>query len=250
MEFFLNPEMPDILAQWQHYLGLLDVPDNARVLDVGCGSGDPLRLLARTAPTAREFIGLDRRFLERFAENHAIAQAEDNRIRFQEGNAQALPFADNRFDCVLCADVLEWVPDPSLALKEMRRVLKPAGVALIIHSDFDSQVYATSDRERNRRIVHAFSDAGPNGQMGRELFGLCNAAGFAAVEPSVYVLVNSEYRPDLYGYKSAQMMTEWLVEKQGFPPTELQSWLHELEQHNGSNSFFYSINRNICRCIK
>lgn len=247
---FLDPEMPDVLAQWRHYLALLDVPDGGRVLDVGCGSGDPLRLLARLCPQAEEIVGLDKRFEERFAENHAKARMEDHRIRFQEGNAQNLPFADNSFDRVLCADVLEWVPDPHQALTEIRRVLKLAGVALIVHSDFDSQVYAAADRERNRRIVHAFSDAGPNGQMGRELLGLCRANGFAVVEPSVYVLMNSEYRPDRYGYQSAQMMTEWLIDKRGFPQAEVQGWLNDLAQRNADDSYFYSINRNLCRCTK
>lgn len=248
-EFFLDPPMADVLAQWQHYLGLLDVPDGARMLDVGCGSGDPLRLLARTAPKAQEFIGLDNN-LERYAAAHARAMREAPQISFREGTAQALPFDDCSFDRVLCVDVLEWVADPVQALQEIHRVLRPGCIGLIVHSDFDTQVFAAADREHNRRITHAFSDAGPNGQMGRELNGLCRQAGFASIEASVYTLVNTEWRPDLYSYQVAQMMAEWLAEKQLIAENDLATWRDELQQQSAMDRFFYSINRNICRCTK
>jgi len=248
-EFFLDPPMPDVLSQWQHYLALLDVPDGARVLDVGCGSGHPLWLLARTSPKVQECIGLDKNS-ERYAAEHARAKMEAPQISFRDGNAQALPFDDCSFDGVLCVDVLEWVADPVQALQEIHRVLRPGCVGLIIHSDFDTQVFAAADRARNRRITHAFSDAGPNGQMGRELYGLCRQAGFASIEASVYTLVNTEWRPDLYGYQVAHMMTEWLAEKRLIAENDLVAWLVDLRQQSAVDGFFYSINRNICRCMK
>ena len=248
-EHFLDSPMPDILAQWRHYLDLLTLQADARVLDVGCGSGDALRLLVRTFPAVGEAVGLDKN-LDRYAANHAQASGEARQISFRSGNGQALPFDDSSFDRVLCVDVLEWVSDPVQALQEIRRVLRPEGVALIVHSDFDAQVFATSDRERNRRIVHAFSDAGPNGQTGRELFGLCRQSGFASIEASVYVLVNTEWRLDLYGYQVAHMMTEWLANKQLIAESVLANWLDDLRQRDAAGCFFYSINRNICRCVK
>jgi len=248
-EHFLDSPMPDVLAQWHHYLDLLCVQADARVLDVGCGSGDALRLLVRIIPEVGPVIGLDKS-LERYAANHAQARAEAPQISFRSGHAQALPFDDHSFDRVLCVDTLEWVPDPVQALREIRRVLRPDGIALIVHSDFDAQVFASSDRERSRRIVHAFSDAGPNGQIGRELRGLCCQSGFASIEASVYVLVNTDWRLDLYGYQVAHMMAEWLKEKQLLTESVLANWIDDLRQRGAAGCFFYSINRNICRCIK
>lgn len=248
-EYFLDLPMPDILAQWRHYLDLLCVQADAQVLDVGCGSGDALRLLVRIIPEVGSLIGLDKS-LERYAANHAQARAEAPQISFRSGDAQALPFDDRSFDRVLCVDTLEWVPNPVQALREIRRVLRPDGIALIVHSDFDAQVFASGDRERSRRIVHAFSDAGPNGQIGRELCGLCRQSGFVSVDASVYVLLNTEWRPDLYGYQAAQMMTEWLAKQELIVGSDLTDWLDDLQQKDGSGCFFYSINRNICRCVK
>lgn len=47
------------------------------------------------------------------------------------GRAEELPFGDARFDIVICTQVLEYVPDPRRAVREMYRVLKPGGFAVL-----------------------------------------------------------------------------------------------------------------------
>jgi ubiquinone/menaquinone biosynthesis C-methylase UbiE len=49
-----------------------------------------------------------------------------------EGDAQALPFADNSFDTVVCALSLCSIPDPAAAIAEMKRVLVPGGRLLLL----------------------------------------------------------------------------------------------------------------------
>jgi SAM-dependent methyltransferase len=53
-----------------------------------------------------------------------------------------IPYPDNHFDLVICNHVLEHVPDDDLALSEMRRVLKPAGCA-ILQTPYSSVLHAT-----------------------------------------------------------------------------------------------------------
>ena len=48
-----------------------------------------------------------------------------------QGDAHNLPFPDTNFDCVVCADVLEHLRDPERAMEEMRRVLRPKGIAIV-----------------------------------------------------------------------------------------------------------------------
>ena len=171
-------------------------------------------------------------------------------IEFRLADARALPFPENSVDRILCAETLEWIDDPMKLLREIKRVLKPNGIALIIHTDFDSQIFNTADKKRCRTIVDLFSDAGPNGQIGRELYGLCRHSGFDTVEPLIYPLINTSWNPDLYGYRVAHMMVDWLTKKARLPVDDLQGWLADLEQQHQHNLYFYSVNRYLCRCLK
>lgn len=94
-----------------------------RVLDVCTGPG----MLAREAAgRGASAVGLD--FAAQAVESARakIAQAE-----FVQGDAQALPFEDESFDAVVCGYGIIHVPDPSVALAEMRRVLRPGGRAAV-----------------------------------------------------------------------------------------------------------------------
>jgi hypothetical protein len=66
----------------------------------------------------------------------------------------------------------------------------------------------------------------------------------------VYTLVNTDWLPNLYGYKAAHMMVEWLRNKKRVGEAELTRWLSDLEAQSARGSYFYSINRYICVCVK
>jgi len=132
----------------------------------------------------------------------------------------------------------------------MRRVLRPGGLALLIHTDFDTQVFNASDKDLCRRLITAFSDSGPNGQMGRALYPLCAAAGFAHVQPEVYTLVNTEWRPDRYAYRLAHMLIDWLRLERRATDADLDRWLADLEAQAARGAFYFSINRYLCVCRK
>jgi SAM-dependent methyltransferase len=103
--------------------GYLDaLPDGARLLDVGCGTGD---LLGRLG-TRLECAGCDPsdEMLERARRHHPGAA-------FTRATAEELPYADGSFDVVLCIEVIRYLPAPETALREIARVLAPGGLALV-----------------------------------------------------------------------------------------------------------------------
>jgi SAM-dependent methyltransferase len=95
----------------------------------------------------------------------------------------ALDFADQEFDVVVCSHVLEHVRDDRRALKELRRVLRPGGVAYIQvpydsnrHTDEDPNV--TDPVERERR----YGQFDHIRMYGRDLIGRLSEAGFKVDE--------------------------------------------------------------------
>lgn len=93
-------------------------------LDVGCGTGSLSFAIARRNSQA-SVTGCD--ISEALLTHAQAANQDSNRIRFEPGNACALPFRDGSFDLVLSSLVLMFVPDGPLAAKEMARVAKPGG---------------------------------------------------------------------------------------------------------------------------
>lgn len=107
-----------------------------RVLDVACGTGDLTQAFARTQ--AAEVVGLDftRPMLDIAEHKQTRLPAEAGaKIRYIEGDAMALPFADAEFDVLSIAFGIRNVQRPLDALAEFARVLKPGGRLVILEFD-------------------------------------------------------------------------------------------------------------------
>jgi SAM-dependent methyltransferase len=133
------PDRPDVWAageayepyigRWsrlvaREFIDWLAMPPGGRWLDVGCGTGALTQMIVARAEPA-SVAGLDPS--DGFVA-FARGQAQDRRIIFQMGDAQALPFADMTFDAAVAGLVLNFVPDPAQAVAEMKRVLHPGGI--------------------------------------------------------------------------------------------------------------------------
>jgi ubiquinone/menaquinone biosynthesis C-methylase UbiE len=126
---------PTYQAMFRTLIDLMVPAPGEAILDVGCGAGSLDRLLARRLGPASAITAIDvNPFL--LSEAAALARAEgfDGRIRFAPGNAQALPFDDESFDCIFSITVLEEC-DADRALAEMVRVARPGGrVGVVVRS--------------------------------------------------------------------------------------------------------------------
>jgi ubiquinone/menaquinone biosynthesis C-methylase UbiE len=156
-----------------------------RVLDVGCGTGDHVRIMAPlVAPGPAVGVDLSATLIACAQRRVAPGLAP---VSFQVGDACGLPFADAAFDRVVANQVLLHLADPWRAVAEMRRVLRPGGLLSIGEWDWDSTCLALTDRELARRFTHLLCDQMNNGLIARELNWQLARCGFThvAVTPQV-----------------------------------------------------------------
>jgi ubiquinone/menaquinone biosynthesis C-methylase UbiE len=126
---------PTYRAMFRTLVELMAPGPDARILDVGCGSGALDRMLAQMVGASVRIVAAD---LNPFflGEARALAQKSGlaDRIEFVEASATQLPFEDASFDCAFSITVLEEC-DADLAIAELSRVVKPGGrVGIVVRA--------------------------------------------------------------------------------------------------------------------
>jgi SAM-dependent methyltransferase len=95
-----------------------------RVLETAAGTGIVTRAMAVGLPDTVEIVATD---LNQAMLDHAATKPELVRVRLQQADALALPFAERSFDAVVCQFGIMFFPDRVAGMREARRVLKPGG---------------------------------------------------------------------------------------------------------------------------
>ena len=114
-------------------LSYLLIAPNSIVLDVGCGGGGAIKLLAEKASEGKvygidhsiDIVGLARQVNKRFIES--------GRVEIDHGSVSQLPYSENMFDTVTAFETIEFWPNLSENFREVKRFLKPGGVLLIVN---------------------------------------------------------------------------------------------------------------------
>jgi ubiquinone/menaquinone biosynthesis C-methylase UbiE len=118
-EFFV----PALFAQWGPVISAVArLKPGDRVLDVACGTGALTLAAAERVGQHGSIVGLDAS-----PEMLAVARRKPTRIEWVEGTAEALPLPDQSFDAVVSQFGFMFFQDRAAALREMMRVLRPAG---------------------------------------------------------------------------------------------------------------------------
>ncbi len=110
---------------WEAAEPLLRPLSGTEVLDVGCGAGHYGERLARAGARVSG-VDPDAQLLEQ-------ARRRVPEGTFEMAGVNALPFADNRFERLLCFNVLEFVRDQGGAMREMRRVCRGEAVVCVLN---------------------------------------------------------------------------------------------------------------------
>ena len=105
--------------------------ETGKVIDVGCGFGATVLVLAETFADS-EFVGIDLSDpLLLLAKRSADAADLEVRVRFEKADAPRIPFDDETFDAAINVNMVHLVEDPIGMLNEIERVLAPEGFLFI-----------------------------------------------------------------------------------------------------------------------
>ncbi|MEE1877529.1 class I SAM-dependent methyltransferase [Altererythrobacter litoralis] len=125
-----------------------------RVLDLGCGHG---RAVAMLAHHSDHVTGVDpSHLMVRLARGHNARAIRERRVDIQVAKAEQLSFGDGTFDKVLCVHVIYFWAEVQPVLSELSRVIRPGGTLALVFRDsrdhvavetFPSEVYRFPDLE-------------------------------------------------------------------------------------------------------
>jgi ubiquinone/menaquinone biosynthesis C-methylase UbiE len=182
----------------RHMFTRLKLQPQARILEVGCGTGAITSSLSGYANIRTYGLDINLTFLR-------LAARQDPRTRYCGGNALHLPFPDGVYDAVVCHFFLLWIPQAQAALAEMVRAARPGGAVIAFaEPDYGGRIdYPPPLEPLGRLQAEALRQQGANPNQGRALAALFQRAGLRQVETG---LLGGQWR----GTPSAQEQeSEW-----------------------------------------
>jgi SAM-dependent methyltransferase len=173
-------QMATYQAMFRTLIDMIAPQPGEAILEIGCGAGSLARLLARRLDNANPITAADvNPFLLREAAQLAETEGLAAAIRFTKGNAEALPFDDNSYDCIYSVTVFEEC-DADLAIAEAMRVVRPGGrVGLVVRAlDMPQWWNLTLPEAILRKVETPPHSIGPAGVADRSLYRRMRDAGF------------------------------------------------------------------------
>jgi ubiquinone/menaquinone biosynthesis C-methylase UbiE len=149
------------------------------VLDIGCGSGDFIKVLASVFTEETKITGIDP-FEEALTE--ARQKFPSEKIEFLQMGGEQIAFPDNCFDVVSISFALHHLADVSKTLSEMIRVVKPDGWMII--NEIVSEVQ--NEAQENQKMLHhlkSFTDR-LNGIPHRKTYSTAEVLEIIASKPT------------------------------------------------------------------
>jgi len=237
-------QTPDVVGQRVIVLNALNLQPYERVLDIGSGPGLLAEDAAKMVGPEGHVVGVDvSEAMVTMARTRcaALPQAE-----FLSCDATKLSASDASFDAVVSTQVYEYVEDVDKALRELHRVLKPRGRAVILDTDWDSIVWHASDADLMRRVLTCWDDHLADPHLPATLARRLKRADLQVQRVEIVPMLSVGFQPHSYAagiMRAIRSFVRGNAEKHGLSQDDVQRWYDDQLRLAELGAFFFSVNR-------
>ena len=220
-------------------LARLDVPE-LQVADLGTGRGRQVRAMLQVAADGIRVHAVD---VSSSLDDDVL---HDARVRSVLADLdEPLPFADATLDRVVSLNVAEHLIDPAGHLADARRVLKPGGLLVLAHSDWDTTLFASDDDALTRRLVDRWVSAVPwadraDGFMGRKLPELAAGADLDLLTVDTWADPHRRFDTDSVGWKVAMGVISAVRDDEQLTALATR-WIEQLTRRASEGRFLFAV---------
>ncbi|HZY94010.1 MAG TPA: methyltransferase domain-containing protein [Candidatus Bathyarchaeia archaeon] len=176
------------------YSRFFDIKPGQRLVDVGCGTGDFTRYLARISGGKSKILGIDSNEKSLKAAIADTTKAGLSRtISYRMGDVNKIPLKDGYANITCCRTLLMHLPDPLAAVKEMARITTMGGSVIAVEGGKMASFYDPDDEEYSRLAERAYSAwvdgvkklEGKEFKIGEKLPGIFRKAGLSSIKSKI-----------------------------------------------------------------
>lgn len=242
---------PDVVGQRISVLNALSLLPGERVLDIGTGPGLLAEDAAKLVGAEGHVRGIDisdAMIMMARTRCAALPQAS-----FAVSTATKLDAESGAYDAAVSTQVYEYVEDIEAALKELYRVLRPGGRALILDTDWDSIVWHSSDRARMERVLTCWDDHLVDPHLPATLASRLRKVGMQVTRVEIIPMLSVGFQPHSYAggmMKAIHGFVRQRGEAHGLSADDVQQWYDDQLRLAEKNAFFFSVNRYLFLAVK
>lgn len=238
----------DILRRRGLVYDALEARPGQQILDIGCGPGFYASELSRQVGPEGSVVAVDTN-----AAMLAVAQrrcAAHTNVAFHEADATSLPVPDDAFDRAVCVQVLEYVPDVDAALREMHRVLRPGGRAVVWDIDWATLSMHSADPARMQRTLQAWDEHLHDPSLPRTLAPRMRSAGFADVTMTGHAFTTIDMDPDAFGPGLLPLMERNIATVAAVGVEGARAWAEEQRDLGERGEFYFACIQFCCTGVR